>query len=98
MTWKKYPAEDITVPADWNDLIASDDDVDGDVTVAINGTSAGLTVTIPVTTDKVSKVRLVGGTAKTRVNLVFTVHTVNGSTFTPIKTLVMLSPNDPSWA
>lgn len=97
MTWKKYPAESIKVPADWNDLIPVGDSI-ASISVAINGVSASLSVTILSTANKVSIVQMIGGTAKTRVNLVFTINTVGGDLYTPVKTLVMLSPNDPSWA
>ncbi len=103
MTWKKYPTEEIVVPGDWSELcVLPDGSVDpivGVVSVETVGAAAGMTAAI-IDTDPdtlISRVKISGGTEKTRVNLRFLINTQAGNKFRPIKTVVVLSDTDPSW-
>jgi hypothetical protein len=101
MTWKKYPTEEINIPGDWSDLCikpdGSPDPITGNVGVEVVAPANGLVASIITTTDFISVVKLVGGTEKTRINLRFSINTQGGNKFRPIKTVIVLSDNDPSW-
>jgi hypothetical protein len=93
--WQKFPLEQKNFEADWSSLVGENNIV-GAVTVTTNG-SAGLTATIVDTTDNVSIIRVSGGTERTRGNIIFTVITDAPETFTPVKSIEILSVNDPQW-
>lgn len=97
MTWKKYPTEELIIPADWSEL-CDGDPVSGAVGVEVVGTAGGLVATILSTTDYVSSVKIAGGTADDKLNLRFAVNTVGGQKFRPVKTVLILSDVEPVYS